>query len=62
VLALNKLLKANATAGNYTYVNIFPLFLNKDKLLDDQYTLEGLHLKPEAYVVWAAYLKKMGYL
>ncbi|NCD70198.1 GDSL-type esterase/lipase family protein [Mucilaginibacter agri] len=62
VISVNKLLKANATVGKYTFVNIHSLFLNSEGRLDSKYTIEGLHLKPEAYVVWAAYLKKMGYL
>ena len=62
VLALNKLYQANASAGGYTFVNIFPLFLDKDKRLDAQYSYEGLHLKPPAYNIWVAFLKKQGYL
>ena len=62
VLALNKLYKANAAAGNYTFINIFPLFLDKDKRLDAQYSYEGLHLKPAAYDIWVTFLKKQGYL
>jgi len=62
VLALNKLLKANTKAGDYTFIDIFHLFLDADQRLDARYTLEGLHLKPEAYVIWVDYLKKQGYL
>ncbi|MEO6632419.1 MAG: GDSL-type esterase/lipase family protein [Mucilaginibacter sp.] len=62
VLAVNKLYKANAIAGNYTFINIFPLFLDKDQHLDAQYSYEGLHLKPPAYDIWVTYLKKQGYL
>jgi lysophospholipase L1-like esterase len=62
VLATNKLLKANAKAGDYTYIDIFHLFADKDKRLNAEYTIEGLHLKPQAYVVWVAYLKQQGYL
>ncbi|HVW97948.1 MAG TPA: GDSL-type esterase/lipase family protein [Mucilaginibacter sp.] len=62
VLALNRLLKANAEKGGYAFVNIFPLFLDKDKRLEAKYTYEGLHLKPPAYDIWVAYLKKKGYL
>jgi lysophospholipase L1-like esterase len=62
VLALNKLLKANASAGNYTFVDIFHLFVDANQRLDSRYTYEGLHLKPEAYDIWVAYLKKQGYL
>ncbi|MDB5137402.1 MAG: sialate O-acetylesterase [Mucilaginibacter sp.] len=62
ILALNKLLKANATTGNYTFVDIFHLFVDANQRLDSRYTYEGLHLKPEAYDIWVAYLKKQGYL
>ena len=62
VLALNKLYKANSVAGNYTFINIFPLFLDKAQHLDAQYSYEGLHLKPAAYDIWVAYLKKQGCL
>jgi lysophospholipase L1-like esterase len=62
VLVLNKLLKANATVGNYTYVDIFHLFVDADGRLQSQYSYEGLHLKPPAYDIWVDYLKKQGYL
>ncbi len=62
VLAVNKLLQANAAAGNYTFVDIFQLFVDADGRLKSEYTYEGLHLKTPAYAIWAAYLKKMGYL
>jgi lysophospholipase L1-like esterase len=62
VLALDKLLKANAAAGDYTYVDIFHLFADADGRLKAQYTYEGLHLKPAAYTIWVDYLRKMGYL
>ncbi len=61
ILILNKLLKGDAQPGNYTFVNIYPLFLDSNNRLDPKYTYEGLHLKPEAYVVWTAFLKKEGY-
>jgi len=62
VIKLNKMLQASAILGHYTFVNIFPLFLDAHGRLESKYTYEGLHLKPEAYVVWAAYLKKQQYL
>ena len=62
VLAVNKLLKANSIAGTYTYVDIFHLFVDADQRLDSRYTYEGLHLKPPAYEIWAAYLKAQRYL
>jgi lysophospholipase L1-like esterase len=62
ILTLNKLLAANAAAGNYTYVDIFQLFADADGRLKKEYTYEGLHLKPPAYDIWVSYLRKMGYL
>ena len=62
VLALNKLLKADAEAGDYKFVDIFHLFVDADGRLQSQYSYEGLHLKPPAYDIWVAYLKKQGYL
>jgi lysophospholipase L1-like esterase len=62
VLAVNKLLQANAAAGNYNFVDIFHLFVDADGRLKSEYTYEGLHLRPPAYDIWVAYLKKMGYL
>jgi len=62
VLALNKLLQANAAAGGYTFVDIFHLFADADGRLQAQYTYEGLHVKPAAYIIWVDYLRKMGYL
>jgi lysophospholipase L1-like esterase len=62
VLALNKLLASHAKEGNYTYIDIAHLFVDSSGHLDSQYTYEGLHLKPPAYVIWTDYLKKQGYL
>ena len=62
VLAVNKLLLANARVGGYTFVDIFHLFVDANQRLDSRYTIEGLHLKPEAYPIWVNYLKKQGYL
>jgi lysophospholipase L1-like esterase len=62
VLSVNRLLQADAQAGDYTFVDIFHLFVDADQRLDSRYTFEGLHLKPEAYPIWVAYLKKQGYL
>jgi len=59
---VNVMLKARAVSLGYTYINLHPLFLDKQNRLDAKYTLEGLHLKPKAYVVWVGYLKKMKYL
>jgi lysophospholipase L1-like esterase len=62
ILALNKLLASHAKDADYTYVDIFHLFVDAEGRLDSQYTYEGLHLKPPAYTIWVDYLKKQGFL
>ena len=62
VLSVNKLLRANAKVGDYTYIDIFHLFVDASQRLESRYTFEGLHPRPEAYVIWVDYLKKQGYL
>ncbi|MFD0792860.1 GDSL-type esterase/lipase family protein [Mucilaginibacter litoreus] len=62
VAQVNNLLKAKARELNFTYVNIAQLFTDKRGLLKPEYTIEGLHLNAKAYMVWAAYLKKLKYL
>lgn len=59
---VNAMLKAQAARLGYIYINLHPIFLDKQNRLNAKYTYEGLHLKPEAYVVWVNYLKKMKYL
>lgn len=62
VAGTNRLLKQMASKMHCTYVNLYPLFLDKDKRLDAKYTSDGLHLKREGYTVWVNYLKKKKYL
>jgi lysophospholipase L1-like esterase len=62
ILALNKLLASHAKEGDYTYIDIFHLFVDAGGRLVSQYTYEGLHLKPPAYTIWVDYLKKQDYL
>jgi lysophospholipase L1-like esterase len=56
------LLEAQAKEGNYTYVDITHLFTDENGRLMSQYTFEGLHLKPPAYVIWVTYLRSKGFL
>ncbi len=62
IIATNKLLKQTAKEEGITYINLYPVFLNKKKLMDEKYTLEGLHLNAEGYKVWVKYLKEKNYL
>ena len=45
-----------------TFVNIAPLLSDADGELRTELTKDGIHLCPEAYVIWADHLKKLKYL
>ncbi len=62
IIALNKLMKALAEKHNVPYVDVFNQLKDENGQLVRSLTTDGLHLQPEAYVIWANYLKKMKYL
>jgi lysophospholipase L1-like esterase len=62
VVHTNQLLREVAKMTNTKFVNIFPLFLDDQQLLDKKYTNDGLHLNAKAYEVWVSYLKETGCL
>lgn len=48
----NTLLVANATANNYTIIDLHPLFANESDLLKPEYTTDGTHLSEAGYALW----------
>nr|WP_313770069.1 hypothetical protein [[Scytonema hofmanni] UTEX B 1581] len=58
VVKINSGLKNLAKEFNYEYIDIFSLLLDSENNLDTKYTVDGLHLNGEAYLVWKAVLKK----
>ncbi|MBB5439283.1 lysophospholipase L1-like esterase [Pedobacter sp. AK017] len=62
IIALNVLLKDLSVKYNLPYVDLFNIFKDENGQLIRSLTTDGLHLQPEAYVLWAAYLKKQKYL
>lgn len=58
IMKFNALLKAIAVKRGLTYIDLWSL-LKKEKSNDVQsgYTIDGVHLTPEAYEVWVAALK-----
>ncbi|GAB3417421.1 SGNH/GDSL hydrolase family protein [Niabella aquatica] len=62
VPAFNKKLKQLAGEQQVTYINICPLFQNKKGVLKAAFTMDGVHLKPEAYIRWVNFLKSKKYL
>ena len=39
---------------NLTFINLYPLFLDKNGNLDAKYTDDGIHINGNAYLVWKA--------
>jgi len=48
----NTLLVNNATAANYTVVNLHPLFATASDIMKAEYTTDGTHLTEAGYAVW----------
>lgn len=53
----NQNLEALAQSMGMTYVDLYTLY-EKDGHMDPQYSSDGLHLKPEAYELWADAIKE----
>ena len=59
IMALNDLMKTLAVKHQLTYVDLYnDVFKDENGQLIRSLTTDGLHLQPEAYVLWAEYLKK----
>jgi len=62
VVQLNEKLKAMAGKYKATYVDLYPVLSDKEGQLKKEFTNDGIHLWPDAYVVWVNYLKQQHYL
>ena len=62
VLRVNALLRDVAVATQSRYVNLFPVFMDAQERLREDYTTDGLHLNARGYEVWVDHLRQMGYL
>lgn len=58
ILAANEALKRIAKSEKLTLIDLHPQFLDADKKLDKQYTMDGLHLNAAGYQRWAGILRK----
>lgn len=59
---LNVKIKAMAAEEGVTYIDICPLFEDKNGVLKPEFSVDGVHLKPAAYIDWVAFLKSKRYL
>jgi lysophospholipase L1-like esterase len=59
ILEINNQLKAICGAEKLNYVNLHEVFAGPDGELKKELSLDGLHLRSAAYILWADYLKKI---
>jgi lysophospholipase L1-like esterase len=62
VIAVNRLLRRMARETGATYVDLWPIFVDRRNQLDATLTGDGLHLNQKGYERWVRYLKRAGYL
>jgi len=62
VVAVNQLLRQMARTTHATYIDLWPVFVDRQNHLDASLTGDGLHLNQLGYERWVAFLKRMGYL
>ncbi|MFS0518446.1 SGNH/GDSL hydrolase family protein [Nostoc sp. UIC 10607] len=54
---LNQQLQSLCTRKGVKYLDLYPLFTNKQGNLRREFTTDGLHLSPEGYIVWRSALQ-----
>ncbi|MHC5598386.1 MAG: SGNH/GDSL hydrolase family protein [Nostoc sp.] len=54
---LNQQLQSISTKKGVKYLDLYPLFTNKQGNLRREFTTDGLHLSPEGYIVWRSGLQ-----
>lgn len=59
---LNRKLKLLAADEKVTFVDICPLFQDESGVLKPEFTSDGVHLNPSAYIDWCNFLKLKKYL
>lgn len=60
--ALNEMLEAFCREGLATWVDLASLMHNERGEIREELTKDGIHIHPEAYVIWVEHLKEMKYL
>lgn len=54
---LNQQLRTIAAEESVKYLNLYPLFADKQGFLRSNFTTDGLHLNPNGYLVWSSALQ-----
>jgi lysophospholipase L1-like esterase len=59
ILQMNTQLKEICKAEQLNYVNLHEIFAGADGELKKELSIDGLHLRSAAYILWAGYLRKI---
>lgn len=62
ILQLNIGIRQLADKYKLTYINLHEVFADGNGDLKKEYTADGIHVKPAAYVLWIDFLRKKKYL
>ncbi|WEK18057.1 MAG: GDSL-type esterase/lipase family protein [Candidatus Pedobacter colombiensis] len=59
IIEINNQIKVICEKEKLNYVNLYEVFARPDGELKKELSIDGLHLKPVAYIQWADYLRKI---
>jgi lysophospholipase L1-like esterase len=62
VIAVNRLLRQVARETGATYIDLWPIFVDRQNRLDASLTGDGLHLNQQGYQRWVRFLQQRRYL
>jgi len=59
---VNREIAILSASEQFTFIDLFTLFADKNEQLKKEMTLDGVHLRSEAYIHWIKFLKQKKYL
>lgn len=59
ILAANERIRYLASTKGCKYIDLFSLYVDDNNEMKNLYTVDGLHLSPKGYQLWANYIKEM---
>ncbi|MFL5618520.1 MAG: GDSL-type esterase/lipase family protein [Gemmatimonadaceae bacterium] len=62
VVAVNRLIRQMARETGATYIDLWPIFVDRQNRLDASLTGDGLHLNQQGYERWVRFLRQRRYL
>lgn len=60
IIFINQKLKKLAQEFDYQYINLFTHFVDENNQLNEQYTLDGIHLTGKGYLLWREIILSLG--